>query len=405
MDLGPGASDFWRLVLAHVAIRLLLYALSSHIVRVVMVIIALLRGGRSTGRVITLMVVAAATIFSANVVFGQTVGGYPGGARDLNEWYFCWASRSNPESQISTNAVWTDITCDQLLWQEVPGGGGVYESLMMEVGVGMSGPQWSEVHGMVVPPAGIQKFTYHCIAFGYGQRTTAASLTYGIGAQGVGGSVSSDGTSWLESVTNPEIGSVASFSYDVVATWRATEYDYWAANDVVSTWSSGGTSGTPPGAKYVGWRVYAGAQNSNATAVLTLGCTITDWQSWSQWLEDGNPPWVPPIGCDLFIDCYVVDPYPIEPITWTPKIIPTVVTTVEFGIGQPITATCYDIIPSTQQSVSTWFGDYTFGFESVSACVRERSLSLQLDEFDFGSWAVGLFGFMGVGVLWLMLRR
>lgn len=157
-------------------------------------------------------------------------------------------------------------------------------------------------------------------------------------------------------------------------------------------------------------RVTSGNPSGNAAQGMTrVACQIDEMVR----LDDStyvpsNPvvgdgptptPCLPSMGC-WQVGLLPITPYPIGTIA-----VPTVQTTVTFGIGAPATPQCNTIIPSTNQTLSTWFGDIPYGFDGVQACTTERELNLVIDEFNIGQWAIGLIGFMGVGVLWLMLRR
>jgi hypothetical protein len=167
---------------------------------------------------------------------------------------------------------------------------------------------------------------------------------------------------------------------------------------------------------FPGFYVNAGAGTSGNGDNFGYGeayssCQVTSVErlDGSIWIpgDPGDPDPTPTATpCLPNLPCWVVIPtYPITPIGWDPIAVPTVATTVTFGIGPPQVVECYEVIPTTVQTVTTWFGDWQVGFDGVQTCVRERSLDIQLDEFDFGGWAVGLWSFMGVGVLWLMFRR
>lgn len=345
-----------------------------------------------------LLVLCATWLLLPKIAFGQTPTPTPaylpdGTVRNPGDWYYCYDGGTTTSNSLS-NITYDAPQCTQLLWQESTGGGGVYESLLMEgaifvEGIGIKG---ARVRGWAVPAKGIKSFEYKCSAVQQYCRVAGGGSSTGLVNSSDGPYHTANGTNWSLSAPAPtSYPNCETSTLNVVAEFESEQFDRW--------W-------THPERINAFWNADGLTISESRTQFSSFSCSVIGWESW-------DTPWYPPTPevtptptpCLPGMGCWQVGIVPITPIAIGTIAVPTVQTTVTWGIGTPVVVGCYNIIPSTAHTVETWFGEYPVGFDGVEMCTRERSLSLQLDEFDFGAWAVGLFSFMGMGVLWTMISR
>lgn len=345
---------------------------------------------------VLLAVVISVAIYavSSSSVLAQSP--YPGGVRNPDEWYYCYAMMYNSDDNVTE--PWGGMTCEHLLWQQLGGGG--YESVLMTGGatvggiVTSGGGQLANLRSWVMPPQGMKSFTYGC-------EVQVEACHTGGGSGGVGGSVDSnigtgfseDLSHWSVSVTPPTSGP-ACVRNDllVVASSRALAYDSFWTVDVPTGWT---TSGSTLGFYY---EVNLSVTNENRTMDAEYECSIMSWESHPTWLST-NPPWLPDDG-----DLVIVPPTPAPTGTWDSVPWVPVTDTVNapgFELGDPQTEVCTVVIPGY-----TWDWDsVTYGWDEVEICSTEYDLTLSVFGVDVGGYLVTAFLLAGVGVLVSIIKR
>lgn len=314
--------------------------------------------------------------------------GFPGGVRDPEVWYFCVSSRHDTDGMDYVGDVWTALECVDLLWQLDPGGV-TYSSLLFEQSVTVVGfPAESEAANIktyIAPSQGVKSYDFSCTGFAEVCRVNSGGsksvFVYVDDAVWFGGATYAAGAP----MTPAAVGECAATNVDWAGSRSTTFYDkFWSVPIVAGT------------DLYPNFEADARTLDDSISGSAGLSCQITGWVEWAEWLET-HPPWLPYIPPAAGFD---ILPVPISTIP-----IPHPPTTIEFGISDPITdEVCYTLIPSTEREVAWWSGVYTVGFDAVEVCNVERSVSLVVDEFDFGGIATTLATLLGAGALWALLR-
>lgn len=356
---------------------------------------------RSVWSAVWLGVVCFATVFWANVAFAQ----YPGGGRDPGNFYYCYASQSNPTNGTLTGVSWSPMTCEQLLFQEPAGmvGTGDYESVQMVGSVAVGGPpsgQAAKLRAFVMPPQGLKDFEFACTA------TTQACHLGGAGSIGatslgtVGSSnFTANGTGWSVNAPSPTTnGTCTTGSINVVGHFSATAYDRFWTVDTPGTWTSAGASA---GAY---WDTQSIVASDTRSAASNFNCRIIGWEMWPAWVGD---PWEPG-----FDDIVVPSPTPTVGATPSytspfPSITPVipVSNTVEFDIGEPGEEVCTIIIPGYTY-VGTIFGyDIDLEWLPYELCTQPVSFALQFMGLNIGAYLALAFGVMSLGVVFKLFSR
>jgi hypothetical protein len=336
--------------------------------------------------------VAAGTIVWANSAFANA---WPGGTRDPAEWYYCHAQQLGS----SYPSDWHDLVCEQILWQEVPGGGEVYESVQLwgtmtaqKTGVDNVA---NRVRGAVIPPHGMKRVEYACIATATECSTGAGSRSGGAKFED-GGVPFSTNNEWSVSVPSAPDNQCTTNTVDVVH-WSTADYDdaFWTEASWIDNWTDGNTWPVT----YPYFEASAGSNDADKTVEGHFECTIVDWEDWPSWLET-NPPWVPGPG-DL-----VVQPTPTPsagfPITITPLV--PVSNTVNLVIGQPGTPECTTIIPSGGISQTVFGYEIDSGWADYEICAQPTEFQLEFFGIDFSGLLLLAFGAMAVGVVFKFFR-
>jgi hypothetical protein len=324
-------------------------------------------------------VFVVALVASATSAVADTI--WPPGGQDTDEFYWCHASIYDSDNTTFAGEVWSDIECEQLTWQSDGQGG--YVSVSMDYWVDVSGtPTTGEaaiVWAVVVPATGIESYTFACEG--------VASVCHLGGSAGFVASMEVDdggvyfgGADYIAGAPAPPADACASVAVD----WVGEEHEQLAGAWQSRPWPVGQGD-------YPFFRVDGRTGDSDRAVDIFFQCQITGWED-----EIG---WFPVIPTPVPTPGFAILPFPIGtvPIGRPP-------TTISFGISDPVTGTCYTLVPSTEQEVVYWGGVYTVGFEAVEICAAERSFDLVVDEFDFGAFLLVLIGLSGVGGVWAMLR-
>lgn len=347
------------------------------------------------GAIWRVLLVAAIVSVGFFVVDSRSVKaqGYPGGTRDPDEWYYCYSSRYNPEGISLTGIPWDSMHCEQLLWQESTGGGGIYESLQYVGGVQVEDDQADDgeiavVRGWIIPSQGIKRYQYSCSA-------GASYCNYGNGSYSAG-VIGQDANVWFNapmgfwSISNaaPSVGACATASINVVSDAQALGYDKFYSPDMVTGWT------TVSGNDYPFTEAQAATINNNRSGGASYSCSIIAWEHWPEWLVT-NPPWVPDIPDS--------EPTP-SPISWVPvPWVPITDTTNApvFDIGPGVDGGCHMVIP--QQSVE--IGGNQYGWYGFEICRTDFELGLSLFGEDVDAWLNVVLALGGLGIVFSIIKR
>lgn len=363
---------------------------------------------RKIGNVAKLLVVLGTVGLYSLVpapVFAQAAG-YPGGTRNLSEWYYCYSSRQHTNG---TWTVWSDMPCEHLLWNDTPG---TYHSQWFEFGLleGFTAVnQGAEIVGYIIPPEHIKKYFYHC------EGTVSRAFASGISGSS-NGTVSShsttsnpfnaDGTAFSFGYpSNIAANSTFANSFNVNGSMRASQNDNFVTLEPVTGWSAANAEST-----YPHFKTAAGVDTVNRQIVTFMKCYINGLEMWS------GSPWTPDIG-DLIPDPSTPTPGPGDWITdpWVP--ITSTVNAPRFEVTEPISETCTTVVPGIQvdDSAATGGGswwDWVIGAipvpdvntTPVEFCIAEWGLDLWVFGYDVSGALVTMMALSAAGVLFSILK-
>lgn len=359
------------------------------------------QGGRNSGSsssiyTVLLGIFITIAVYALVPSSAKAQAGYPGGVRDPGLWYYCFAELYNPASASPVGMEWSPIYCENLLFQESTGGGGIFNSLDMVgaaavVGTDTTG-EYQRVQGYVVPSQHIRKYTYACdIAVlachhgGSGSFTANAATSWSVSY------FNTDATNFTLSSPSPASNACASASLDVVASYRASADDNFWLRDPVAGWSVAGYD-------QAAWKAEVNTSSDNRSAGAQYSCRITSWESWPAWLAT-NPEWVPGEGSLVPSPTPTGTPGGWDSAPWDP--ITDSVNAPEFDLGDPGVEVCTIIIPEYGW---TW-DSIEYGWEAVEFCSTEYDLTLKFFGVDVGVYLVTTLLLGGVGVLVSIIKR
>jgi hypothetical protein len=302
--------------------------------------------------------------------------------RNPAEWYYCYDYKVDVDGYSYTGVNWAGLTCTQLLWVADPGGGGGYQSLMMEFGVAPDPSPTgaaATLRAFVVPAQYIDRYDWSCDGFvtrcrdGLGSeagQVSASRPAYYTGSQ-FSGSGSSVDNSCTTSV------------YDWAGYFDQSTVGRFFAHDPVD-----GDSVEPP---YFETKV--SMTNENRWATAGLSCQITDWT-----MEAGQDEWIPVLPTPT-PGPGGGTPWPTVPAwTWPAT------HTVAVGVT-PQPTSCAAMMVGYTNTVDTGFFSTTFGFPGVEVCTQPQSLELEFLGWDFGAWLMTFGLLLGAGVLVSVVKR
>jgi len=314
---------------------------------------------------------------------------YPGSVRDEDEWYYCHASKYDDQEAGLTNVDWSDIDCDQLLWQ-LELGGGSYASLLMEGAVtvdGISGTmgEAAKVRGWIVPARYVESFTWDCT----GQ---VAVCKYGIGSAGADAELTYDayftGDDWSlsQGTSGVTTGNCVTQDFDGVGVIGEDVAGSFWDREPVADWPDGEARG-----------VYMDAQattlDDDWSAQAGYSCRVTAWE-----MEDGyvwNPATPTP------------DPTPTSglprwgtPVPWSPPVTQPVNVGV---VAQP--TVCALGLWGYSQTVSALGYTTTVGIPQVEVCLEPHAIELEFAGIDYGAYLLALGGLLTFGFLVSVVKR
>lgn len=336
-----------------------------------------------------------AIVFSA-LMPGRALADIPGG-RDPGMWYFCHAQRSSSTSGAFTGD-YGPLTCEIVLFQAEAGGGGAYDSVLMEasvVAVGGGSGSMAQLRGYVLPARGIKSFTYRCTGGSAKTITAAAFGTTAVANAAVQAAwFTTDSSTWTVSAASPVWPGTPSSSATIntVSTFRAlTDDKFWTEDPSVS-WD-----GASPSGKGVRFEAAAANSNGNSGTSANFSCQILTWLSWASWLGS-NPEWTPGPGA------IVVGPTPTpetiwEAVPWVP--ITDSVYTPIFNLGPGEDGGCTMLIP--EQSIE--IGGNQYGWYGFEMCRTDFSLGLSIFNEDVNYWLNVALSVGGLAIVWSIIKR
>lgn len=339
------------------------------------------------------MVAAIAIALYAVMIPQSAYAQYPGGVRDVDQWYYCYASATDFGTLEQSD--WGPMTCEHMLWQSLGGDGGEQTSVLFEGAVAANatpGGNSNVVRAWIVPPQGIKSYVFKCTATAGGTRTGSTGTR---NAQVLTDNAGSWASTADMAINGPAlaVGESLGTTIDVVSDQYAITYDVFysqaPASSNVGTWSAWG--------QYSYFQAIASVSNANSSTYAGFSCRILSWQSWPAWLAT-NPEWAPDAG-DM-----VPSPTPTPGPGWGSlpwDVITDSVNMPEMGITEPISTTCGTVIPGYEWS---WSGE-EYGWDEIEFCYEERDVNINFMGFDVGGYLLVAMLLGGVGVLASIIKR
>lgn len=322
-------------------------------------------------------------------------------------WYRCYVIDSAGPGETASSSIDFEQRCSPIAFDAV-GDGSEYIWLGREINVvahacntaaGCSGYLDTAYRQRIVPPRAIEQFTVECdVSWEHnGPMSSNTTATTGGNINATGPHVSHTGFTHVFT----EHGPAASY-FNVGWSWNYPGDSMpWGntANPLTST--------TWP---YVRARAFV-LESSTLTRWVTVynQCTIVDWTvvtGWTYELPPANirtpPPspgfptsegWVP-------VGNWISTTIPIWSATPAPYAI---------GVSPtPTSSDCYDLIPDFGEFGGWTLFSYsvpTVTIPSLSTCINEYDVSIEMYDWDFVSFATPLALLLAVGAIYSVLRR